>query len=703
MNKENQKLSRIKHAVIFYYLFLVLGLIIIFRIGYIQFHDGKVLREKASRRSIFEKIIEADRGNIYSIDGKVMATSVPYFDIYVDFSEKTVKQVDFDNYHDSLAWYLSRHFPSKSYKEYKHILREYRRKQVRYGLLLRKINYHQLKLVRNFPLFRLGRYRGGIIVEKRNERVYPFGLHAKRTIGYVRGREKVGIEGAYDAYLAGTNGRQLKHRLPGGIYIPLDDDFIIKPKNGVDVVLAIDTRIQDVAQNALLEHLIYHDADWGCAVLMEVKTGEVRAIANLEKTTDGNYREIFNHAIGTLYEPGSTFKLFPMMVMLEDNLLDLNEIVNTGNGRLKLVKWEVLDQHPMGKITASQVFEFSSNVGIIMLVMNRYKNNPKKFIQKLIDIKLNSPMNLDILGEKGAIIPLPGTKNWSSISLLTMAYGYGVMITPLQLLAYYNAVVNDGRLMRPMFVLEIRQHGNVIEKFKPVVLHEQICSPKVSKKLRQMMEGVVQNGTAQNLKNVSLKIAGKTGTSRIWDAQQKKYSDTYYNASFVGYFPAENPKYSCIVVIHKPRKGYYYGSNVAGPVFRDIAEVVYATDLELHNSKDQNQKKNYELLTTVNKIYKSSLRNLKNLYSNELIIEENKNDSWYDIEADSCLRLKCSVINEFRDIPNVKGMKMREAVFLLNSLGYDVKALGYGQVFEQTIINIPGRNKATIELVLRPK
>lgn len=699
MNQAKQGTSRMKLAIVFYYMFLLLGVIIIIRIGMIQIRDGKELREKARKRAIVEKVVESDRGNIYSLDGKILATSVPYFDIYVDFSEKTVRQNDFEKHYDSLAILLAKHFPTKTYQQYKKILLNYRQKQVRYGILLRKINYHQLKLVRQFPLFRLGRYRGGFIVEKRNERVYPLGLLAKRTIGYVKGQEKVGIEGAFNNYLAGVNGRQLKQRLPGGVYIPVNDNFIIKPSNGMDVITTIDTRIQDVAQFALLEHLKYHDADWGCAVLMEVKTGEIRAIANLERHKDNNYYEMFNHAVGTLYEPGSTFKIFPMMAMLEDNNLDLNEIVNTGDGKFQLGKWEVFDAHPLGRITAREVFEYSSNVGMILLVMNRYKNNPMKFVQRLIDISLNKPMGLDIMGEKAAVFPVPGNKNWTSISLFTMAYGYGVMITPLQLVAYYNAIVNDGVLVRPMFVREIRHHGKVVKSFRPVVLHKRICSPEVSRKLRSMMEGVVQRGTAQNLRQASCQIAGKTGTARVLDPELKKYSNTFYNASFVGYFPADNPKYSCIVVIHKPRKGFYYGSNVAGPVFRDIAEIVYATDYEMHDTNTKVDSAKYNVLASKNILHTKTVQALQNVYGNSMTGDIQQECQWYRLMVDSILYIQKYQIKD-TSMVSVKGMKLREAVYLLESLGYKVRAAGYGSVVEQNMVVEQGEK--IVELILRP-
>ncbi len=676
--------NKLGKAHLVYYVVLVLAIVILVRILLIQYRDGEQLRKKASTRSIVESVILADRGNIYSHDGELIATSVPRFDIYVDFSVKNVDSKDFNAYYDSLAICLAQHFPKKTKPQWKQLLEDYRQEQNTYGLIVRNIDYNQLKLVRTFPLFRLGRFRGGIIEEKREKRVHPFGFLAQRTIGFSREDIKVGIEGAYDIQLAGKNGKRMKQRLPGNRYVPVNDDFIIKPQQGIDIVTTIDMRVQDVAENALLEHLIKHDAQWGCAVLMEVETGEIRAIANLEKLADGFYYETYNHAIGTLYEPGSSFKLFSMLTMLEDQNLSLEEIVHTGNGSLKIGKWEVFDTHALGDITAREVFEYSSNVGTLMLMMKRYQNNPEKFIDRLYAMNFHKPMGIDIRGEQPAQIPYPNTPKWSSSSLPSISYGYGLSITPLQLLAYYNAVANDGVLVRPMFVKEFKMAGKTITEFAPVILNKRICSKETAAKLKSLMEGVVEHGTAKNLRNASCRIAGKTATARIWDSEARQYSDQDYNATFVGYFPADNPKYSCIVVVNKPSMGLIYGGNVSAPVFRDIAEVVYATELEIHDPIDRQNFIGIRGLPKIRKMKRSVVQSFISLLPVDMQNVQIPDYEWISFSSDSVPPF-IPVNFEQGVMPDLKGMNLRDAVELVEKMGCRVKVTGKGRVMQQSV------------------
>jgi cell division protein FtsI (penicillin-binding protein 3) len=693
--------NKLEKAHLVYYFVLAIAIVILVKIILIQYRDGDALRKKASTRSIVESVIIADRGNIYSHDGELIATSIPRFDIYVDFSVKNVDKVDFDAHYDSLAICLGRYFPEKTYDKWKKQLEEYRKEQNTYGSIVKNIDYNQLKIVRSFPLFRMGRFKGGIIEEKRDKRVFPFGILAQRTIGFSRDGIKVGIEGAYDIQLAGKNGKRMKQRLPGNRYVPLDDDFIIKPQQGLDVITTIDMRVQDVAENALLEHLIKHDAQWGCAVLMEVETGEIRAIANLEKVADGNYYEVYNHAIGTLYEPGSSFKLFSMLTMLEDGNLNLDEIVHTGNGSLRVGKWEVFDSHALGDITAREVFEYSSNVGTIMLMLKRYKDNPEKFIDRLYAMGLHKPMGIDIRGEQAANIPYPYTSNWSSSSLPSISYGYGLTITPLQLLAYYNAVANNGVLVRPMFVKEFRIAGKTVTEFSPVILKDRICSKETAVKLQSMMEGVVDHGTAKNLKNAACRIAGKTATARIWDNDAKQYSDKNYNATFVGYFPADNPTYSCIVVVNKPSMGLIYGSNVSAPVFRDIAEIVYATELDIHDPVNRQIFIGVKGLPKMRKIKRSIVKTFISLMPVELQSVKIPEYDWITLSGDSVPSFQ-PVIFEKDIMPDLTGMNLRDAVELIEQSGCKIKATGKGRVAHQSVA--PGTTlKKGITIVLTLK
>lgn len=684
MAEKQQTNGRLEKAHILYYVMLGLALFVVGKLIVIQFVRGDELRARSAERSVIVSNIKADRGNIYSRNGELIATSLPIFDIYVDFSNKNVEEKLFRQNYDSLAYSLSKHFPANSYKQYKIKLLKFRKEQTTYGLLLRNINYNQLKLVRSFPLFRLGRYRGGIIEEKKERRIHPYGILAQRTIGISRKDFRVGLEGAYNIQLAGKDGKRLKQRLPNNRYVPLDDNFVVMPVQGVDIVSTLDMRVQDVAESALYEHLVKHNAKWGCAILMEIETGEIRAIANLEKDGDNGYIEKYNHAIGTPYEPGSSFKLFSMLNLIEDGYIpDLDSLVHTGNGKIRVGKNEVSDAHAHGTITVREVFELSSNVGTILLVRKFYDKNPAKFVDKLYSMKMHLPMGIDIKGDQPAMILSPDSVRWSATSLATMSYGYGLSITPLQLLAYYNAVVNKGVLVRPQFVKEFRSSGKTIKKFSPVILHKSICSIKTCNILMSLMKGVVERGTATNLKNSACKIGGKTGTARIWDNDSKQYSKQY-NASFVGYFPADNPKYSCIVVVNRPSEGSIYGSNVAAPVFKDIAEIVYATELEVHDSITKQKFSGIHTVPGISAVRNSSLKSFLKLMPLELQVVRYPDSPWIRMVNDSVPVFE--TLN-FTDsiMPDLSGMNLRDASYLLESMGCKVSATGKGRVEIQSV------------------
>ncbi len=683
MANPRKDVNRIGRAHIVYYVFFLLALVVIVKILLIQYRDGEELRAKAQEMFVYESVIPAERGNIYSKDMELISTSLPKFDIFVDFSKSNITDTDFNSNIDSLIICLSNHFDVKTTQEFRDLLMGYRRDNHTYGLVLRNIDYNELKLVRTFPLFNLGRYRGGIIEVKKDKRFKPFGILADRTIGFSREDYKVGLEGAYDVQLAGKDGKRLKQRLPNNKYVPLDDKFLVEPTEGIDIVTTIDMYVQDVTETALHEHLIKHDAQWGCAVLMEVETGEIRAIANLQKDKNGNYAERYNHAVGTRYEPGSTFKLFSMMAMLEDKNIDLNEIVPTGDGRLKLDTGWVTDEYPLGDITAAQVFEKSSNVGTVMLMKKRYASQPTKFIDRLISMKLNEIMGIDIHGEQPAQFAYPGTRDWYKTSLPTISYGYGISITPLQLLAYYNAVVNGGKLMRPMFVRSFSSSGKTIKSFQPVVLHERICSKETCDILMQLMEGVVETGTARRLKDSPCKIAGKTGTARIYDDKIKSYTREY-NASFVGYFPAESPKYSCIVLINKPSSGFFHGGQVAAPVFREIAEVVYATELDIHDPVSARPVVGLAAVPRTKVVNSEALKMYFKLMPQELKSVNIPQSQWVNRVNDTIPVFHAFSI-EADMMPDVVGMTLRDAVYLLEQLGCKVKAFGSGKVVRQSV------------------
>ncbi len=423
-----------------------------------------------------------------------------------------------------------------------------------------------------------------MLYQPENSRIMPNGLLARRTIGYVTEDSTsniVGLEGSFNNYLSGKDGFKVQQRLTGGAWIDVENLETVHARPGYNVVTTINLDLQDVAEHALYRQLSKSNAHHGCVVVMEVHTGDIKAIANLEKGSDGAYHETYNYAVGESTEPGSTFKLMSMITALEDGVIDLDDTINTGDGTVKYYDKIIRDHEEkgLGKITARQVFEHSSNVGTAKIIYENYKDNPRRYVDRLYSMQINKPLDLQIKGEGKPVIRYPGEKLWSGISLPMMAYGYEVQMTPLQILTFYNAVANDGKMVKPRFVTEVRDGNWPVKTYDSEVITNAICSRSTIRKAQSLLEGVVENGTAKNLRNSNYKIAGKTGTAQIANEKYGYRSGERisYQASFVGYFPADDPLYSCIVVVNAPSNFVYYGNVVAGPVFKEISDKVYAT------------------------------------------------------------------------------------------------------------------------------
>ncbi len=672
---------------------LLFALLIFGRIFYLQFFEKHIWKEKAQKQTLKDITIEANRGDVYDENGRTLATSVPYYEIRLDFQSKAIDDQLFNRKVDSLALCLSRLFKDKSESEYRNLLLLAKRSGNRYFLLKRDVTYDQLKKMKTFPVFRQGQYKGGLICRKTNRRIRPHGILASRTIGYTtRGKSGniVGIEGAYDRYLKGVEGIRLMHRLSGGVWMPVNDKNEVEPKDGMDVVTTINVNIQDVAENALLRQLQRHEAHHGCAVLMEVRSGKIKAIVNLERDDDGDYHESYNYAIGESTEPGSTFKLPALMAAIEDGYVDLDDTINTGKGMVQFYDQEVKDtkKDGHGRISVQRVFEVSSNVGMSKIINDNYKNNPRRFIDRLYRMNLNQKVGIRIKGEGQPHIKYPGDKLWSGISLPMMSFGYEVRMTPLQILTFYNAVANNGKMVKPKFVDEVRHHGRVVNRFGTEVLNPSICSFSTIKKAHKMLEGVVERGTAQNLKGTNYKIAGKTGTVQL---ANKEYGYTYksksrasYQASFVGYFPADRPAYSCIVVVNSPSKNVYYGNLVAGPVFKEIADKVYATAINIQQPIHANE--NREKIVPYTKTgYKNELETVLSDLEIPSKADDVKTPWVVTRRKDTYVKYNEYDVAE-RLVPNVKGMGLKDAVFLLENAGLQVDVEGRGTVVGQSII-----------------
>lgn len=565
----------------FVFIFLV-----VYKLVDIQFIQGDKYRDLGVKRAVENVEIPANRGNVYSADGSLLATSIPKYDIRLDAVQPQNKT--FQEYIKPLCDSLAK-FTGKPASYHQQRIRKARANKNRYYLIARDIGYSDYLRVRNFPLLELGAIKGGLIVEQNTKREHPMGGIAHRSIGYERVDEdgnvtRAGIDGAYgEEYLKGTNGHRLKQKIGNGQWKPITDYNQTEPKDGYDVYTTIDVNIQDIAHHALLEQLEKYKADHGCVVVMETQTGEVKAIANLGRNSEGNYYERRNYAVWESHEPGSTFKLMALTAALEDKVIDTSDVVDTKNGILSFYGKKVRDSKRggYGKISIGKAFEVSSNTGIVSAIDQHYRSNPKKFVERLYQMSLNQKLDLPILGEGEPIIPHPDNKKrWSGIALQWMAYGYGVSFTPLQTLTFYNAIANNGEMVKPQFLKEVKEFDETIVPFKKEIINPRICSQETVSKVKQLLKNVVdkKHGTGHKLYSPNFSMAGKTGTCQKDYANKDKLN---YISSFAGFFPAENPKYSCIVVIHEPDKSVgYYGADVSGPVFKKIAQKIY-TDTPL--------------------------------------------------------------------------------------------------------------------------
>ncbi|CAG0967186.1 MAG: transpeptidase family protein [Bacteroidetes bacterium] len=666
---------------------LLFAVAIIYKVASIQFSEGEYWKEKSNTLTISQRDIEAVRGNIYAEDGSLLATSVPIYEIRMDVNSDAITDEIFNENISSLAEHLSDLFKDKTPIQYKSELIRARTKGERYHLIKRNVKYTELKKLKTFPLFNKGKYKGGFIYVQQNRRVKPFNLLAERTIGYDRpGIQAVGLEGAYLKHLRGQNGKKLMQRITGNMWMPLNDENEIEPHDGSDIITTIDINIQDVAEHALLTQLQLHEADHGCVVLMEVQTGNIKAIANLKRLPNGEYYEGYNYAIGESTEPGSTFKLASLICALDDGYIDLEDIVDTENGKTKYYDRIMQDSHEggYGKISIQKSFEVSSNVAISKIITQAYAKNPKKFTDKLSFMGLSKKLNLEISGEGVSRIKTPEDKDWYGTTLPWMSIGYELKLTPLQILTFYNAVANNGKMVKPKFVKRIMNKGKLVEEIKTEIINPKICAETTIQKAKQMLEGVVENGTAKNLKNDIYKIAGKTGTAQIAnDKYGYKYqSKVSYQASLVGYFPADKPKYSCIVVVNAPSRNVYYGNLVAGPIFKEVADKIYARSIEIHKELDKNVYASTQKIPVSKDGYADDL---KQVYAELNISTPPINHQWvYTNAKEKMVDVKAKKITPSL-VPDVCGMGLKDALFLLENIGLRVTFNGTGVIKNQSV------------------
>ncbi len=683
---ENNKGDILWRIYLVYFLTVGFSVLIFLRVIYIQFAEGEHWREMARNSTMRYVNIDAIRGDILADDGRLLATSVPNYEIRMDLHQSVISDQVFSSGIDSLAFRLSRLFRDRSQQEYKRAITQARRNQDRYFLVKRNVNYRQLIEMRDFPIFRLGRFRGGLVVIEHNRREAPFKSLASRTIGYEREGVYVGLEGAYRQYLEGVHGKRLMQRISGGNWMPVNDENEIKSQNGQDIITTLNINMQDIVENALMKQLIRYQAQHGTAVIMEVKTGRVKAISNLTRNASGNYEESFNYAVGESAEPGSTFKLASMIVALEDGIVSPDDFIQTHEGSIRYADRIMRDAREggFGTITVKNAFEVSSNVAISKIINDTYGKNPGAFVNKLRNMGLDKPLGLEIRGEGIPYIPDPEHTSWSGVTLPWMSIGYGVSNTPLQTLTLYNAVANNGRMMKPIFVDEVRHTGKTIKKFEPQVLQRSIGSENTMKIIREMLEGVVKNGTARGIKSDVYAIAGKTGTAQVANTRKgyRGAQGVAYRASFAGYFPADDPRYSMIVVIHNPKGWVYSGSQVAAPVFREIADKVYATQLNVPANAIIHSE-----VASLPVVRAGEVGDIKSIYSIfDCNLVFNKKDNW----VSASLHNTDTIVLTGREfipnlVPDVTGMGLRDALYILENSGLRVRFAGRGIVRTQSL------------------
>ena len=680
-------IRRVKFA---YRCVLAVGVAILFWAILIQVKEKDELLEKASKRELRTRVEKAHRGNVFSKNGTLLATSVPRFNIY--FDPVSVDKDLFNKEVSLLADSLSRLLKNKSKSQYVSYFKKERSLNHRYVKVANKVSMGDYKRMQNFPIFREGKNKGGFIAERSYVRELPYGKLAARTIGYVREEEKifVGLEGAFNESLKGSDGSQLVRLTNNGLWMPMPSSENLDPINGDDIYTSIDIEIQDVAETALEKCLMENDALQGCVVLMDVKSGYVEVMASLsydEKTR--RYEEAYNFALRHNVEPGSTFKAVTMLSLLENNPnIDIDDKIHLGTTDYKVFYRRTMrDSHRVtdedGYTTIRNAFEQSSNIAFATLVENEFKDNPEKYIEQIYKTKINEPLNLDIKGEARPDIKNTKDKRWSKLSLPWMSIGYEVMMTPIQTLTFYNAIANDGVMVKPQFITEIR-HGNVVtQTFDTIVINERIASPETIETLQTLLKGVVENGTAKNLKKLGFSVAGKTGTAQISQGAAG-YNKKNYTATFVGYFPADEPKYSCIIVISNPRGGKYYGSSVSAPVFKEIAEKIYATRLGVDN-EDGDYQADCKSFATASMVYFDDFLNYCN-NENISFVDDVENDKWVRVKTldNDVVTVSPIALNDSL-VPDVKGMNVTDAVYLLESMGWKTSFSGVGKIKSQSV------------------
>lgn len=682
---------------------VVVCLIVMSKAFYIQQVQGDHWRSMSD--SMHQKIVEldAERGTIYSEDGQMLSTSIPQFDIYIDFGAEGLRDKSgklFRQNLDSLSYCLSNLFKDKSQDFYKKILSNGYASKTRYFPLRKKMSFKDYQQLRHFPLVRLGRNKSGFIAEVRSIRLNPYQLLGYRTIGLDReNAQKIGIEQTYDSVLRGTTGKRLVRYIGGGVSVPVDGALDIEPENGKDVVTTLNVHIQEIAENALMNMMQQSESQTGTCIVMETKTGKIKAMANLGRRPDGSYWEDYNYAIRAT-EPGSTIKLATLLAVLSEGKTSINNVVevgSTGSAFVGVREVNDAERAPKPVMTVEECFAHSSNVGFSKIAYTSFAQQPDKFLRYLHQFRLDTITGIDLLGESKPRLPRMSRRNEGLSDMITMSFGYAIQVSPLQTLTLYNAIANNGKMMRPYLVNSLQNDGTVVKQYNPTVLRENICKPSVVKAAQQCMEAVTAFGTGKPVfQNSPYKVAGKTGTAHVADGKYG-YDDGVYQASFVGYFPADNPQFTCIVVIKtKPFAPLHFGGQLAAPVFKEIADRLYSMYVQ-HRDSLQYAANMYSDSIGYNYIGMKSdvsqmMRELHVPYKGTSAM----GSEWVSVYKNGAAPVATDKTVSASVMPSLQGMGLKDAVYLCESIGLKVRVKGAGKVSTQSIVSGNKFNKGQL-------
>jgi cell division protein FtsI (penicillin-binding protein 3) len=696
--------------------YVVLSLLIVFVVAIfataikLQMGTDKVFAEQMSEKNTRVMEVEALRGNIYADDGSLLATSVPKYDVIFDLRADGLTTKIFLAKIDSFSQLCANMFPERNASAWKEYLIKHRERKTRYLKIAKDLGYEQIKAIKTWPIARDGKFKGGVWYEEKGKRMYFMGDLAKRTIGYIKDKTSVGLEGAFDTLLRGKNGRIMQQRMSGQIWRPIQIGNNQPPVNGKDIVTTLDVRIQDIAQYSLQKGLEAESADHGCVIVMETKTGAIKAMANLTRGEDNKYYETQNYAVSEFTEPGSTFKVVSAIALLEDGYVKPTDSIDNNWGKWTWYNtpWEDSKKPPKKFYTLGECLQYSSNIGTSKFVMQHYKKNPEKFTNHILDLGLHIKPKFDIPSGNNPIIPTPDDASWSGTSLPSLSIGYSSNLSPLQVLMLYNTIANKGKMMQPYMVKEIRLEGQSLSKIEPIVLKEKAFSAATAAAVTNMLVQVVDHGTAKEIKSENYKIAGKTGTSWLNKGigGYNEENNKQFQASFAGFFPANNPEYTIVVVVNNPKSGKYSGAQIAAPIFKNISDRIYSIHIKVQPAL------HVASLPQVPGILKGDLQKTK-LVLNELGISSKL------IPSDSGVITKVGYIESTKEahslnlkpimvtpglMPDLKGMGLRDALKILSELGLKVNYVGYGRITEQSPAPNTkiGENTTPVSLTLKP-